>query len=275
MLAALSLYLAAAIGVEPDVVYAKVGETELKMDLYSPAATAAQTRAAVVLIHGGAWISGDRKQMGTLATYMASRGLFAACVQYRLAPKFKWPAMLDDVQTAVRFLRENAGKYGFDPKRIGAAGASAGGHLAVFLGVRDTRDAKPQIFPGVSSRVSAVFDIFGPTDMTRDFPPTLDAVFAMVLGKPRKDADAEIKDASPLLFVGKDAAPTFIFQGLADPLVNPNQSRYLEAKLKELGVPVDASYVDGVGHELPVEKNAKVKEAVERGTTWLIDHLKG
>lgn len=271
MIAAL-MVLALVPKVEMDVVYAKVGETELKMDLYYPLDSAPKTNAAVIVIHGGAWISGDRKQMSALAQYFASRGLFAASVQYRLAPKSPWPAMLDDVQTGVRYLRTNAVKYGFDPNRIGASGASAGGHLSLLLGMRDTRDEKGQ-YSDQSSRVRAVFDIFGPTDMTRDYPASMDSVFAMVLGKPKKDADKEIRDASPLMFVDKDSAPVFIFQGLADPLVNPNQSRYLEAKYKELGLPVDAVYIEGVGHELPVDKNSKVKQAVERGTDWLIKYL--
>ena len=130
--------------VEPDVVYSKVGDTELKMDLYYPSETAPKTNAAVIVIHGGAWISGDRKQMALLAQYFASRGLFAASVQYRLAPKAVWPAMLDDVQTGVRFLRANATKYGFDPNRIGATGASAGGRLSLLLGTCDTRDSQGQ-----------------------------------------------------------------------------------------------------------------------------------
>jgi acetyl esterase/lipase len=258
--------------VEPDVVFTKVGDTELKMDLYYPSESAPKTNAAVVVIHGGAWISGDRKQMAPLAQHFASKGLFAASVQYRLAPKHKWPAMLDDVQSAVRYLRANAAKYGFDPNRIGAAGASAGGHLSLFLGARDTRDAAG-FLPEHSSRVTAVFDIFGPTDMTRDFPASTDMLYQMVLGKPRQEAEQEIRNASPLLFIDKNSAPVFIFQGLADPLVNPNQSRYLEAKYKEVGVPVQAVYVEGVGHELPVDKNPKVKQAVEQGTDWLIKHL--
>lgn len=273
MLTALAFVAFASPSVEADVVYAKVADTELKMDIYLPPASAPKTNAAVVLIHGGAWISGTRKDMAALGTYMASKGLVAASVQYRLAPKHKWPAMLDDVQTAVRYMRTNAGKYGFDPKRIGSAGASAGGHLAIFLGARETRDPKPEHFAGTSSRVSAVFDIFGPTDMTRDFPATVDFLFEQVLGKKRIDAAAEIRDASPLYFVKADAAPVFIFQGLADPLVNPNQSKYLEAKYKELSLPVEAVYVEGVGHALPVDTNDKVKRAVERGVQWLVDHL--
>ncbi len=273
MIASLALLVLLGPRVDLDVAYAKVGDTELKMDLYYPDPAAPKTNAAVVVIHGGAWISGDRKQMAQLSQYFASRGLFAAAVQYRLAPKSTWPAMIDDVQTATRYLRANAAKFGFDPKRMGACGASAGGHLSLLLGNTETRDPSPVENKGISSKVQAVFDIFGPTDLSRDFPASLDGVFRLVLGKDKKDAADTIHDASPLNFVSKKSAPTFIFQGLADPLVNPSQSRYLEAKMKEVGVPVQAVYVEGVGHELPVDKNDKVKEAVVKGTDWLIKYL--
>lgn len=272
MVAAYLLLMLNEPRIEADVVYAKVGETELKLDLYFPPEGAPDTNAAVIVIHGGAWMSGDRKQMKNLSIQLAKRGMLAASVQYRLAPKFQWPAMLDDVQTATRFVRANASKFGIDPNRIGAAGASAGGHLALFLGSRDTRDAKTAHFPETSSRVSAVLDLFGPTDMSRDFPANLDVVYQLMLGKPRAQAADEIRDASPLNFINGKSAPTFIYQGLADPLVNPNQSRYLEAKLKEHGVPVQAVYLKDVQHNVPIE-NPKVREAMVQGIEWLAKHL--
>lgn len=272
MISALLLLVAAEPRLEADVTYATIAGTELKLDLYHPPATAPKTEAAVIVIHGGAWMAGNRKDMRDLSMQIARRGMLAASVQYRLAPKDVWPAMLDDVQTATRYLRANATKLGFNPNRIGAAGASAGGHLAIFLGSRDTRDPKPTHHEGISSRVHAVFDIFGPTDMSRDFPSNLDVMFQLVLGKPKAQASEAIRDASPINFVNKDTAPTFIYQGLADPLVNPNQSRYLEDKLKSLGIPVQAVYLKDVQHNVPVE-NPKVREAVEQGIEWLATHL--
>ncbi len=272
MISALLLLITAEPRVEADVTYATVAGTELKLDLYYPPEGAPKTEAAVVVIHGGAWMGGTRKDMRDLSMQIAKRGMLAASVQYRLAPKSIWPAMLDDVQTATRYLRTNASKLGFNPNRIGATGASAGGHLAVFLGSRETRDLKPEHFPGVSSRAHAVFDIFGPTDMTKDFPANLDVMFQLVLGKPKAEASEAIRDASPINFINKDTAPTFIYQGLADPLVHPNQSRYLEDKLKSLGIPVQAVYLKDVQHNVPVE-NPKVREAVEQGIEWLATHL--
>jgi acetyl esterase/lipase len=275
MLASLLMFAAVASGprVEMDVVYSRAGGEELKIDLFHPTDESKAPRPAVLIIHGGAWMMGKRSDMDSMARYAASKGIVAATVQYRLAPKHKWPAMLDDVQTAVRFLRANAAKYNIDPDKIGAAGASAGGHLAVFLGSRETRDPKPAEYPTFSSRVGAVFNVFGPVAMA-DYPqsPTLDFMFAAVLGKPRKDAAKEIEDASPINFIDKNSAPMFIFQGLSDLLVNPNQSRKIEAKYKQLGLPVEAVYLTGVGHEVPMA-NKEVAAAVERGVAFLLKHL--
>lgn len=259
------------------VVYSHAGGEELAMDIHRPAGTE-EVLPCVVVIHGGAWVGGQRSDMDALAKTLAEKGVVAANISYRLAkaPKFhRWPAMLDDAQTAVRFLRTNAAKYGVDPARIGAAGASAGGHLALFLGCRDTRDPEPKEFGGVSSRVSAVLDLFGPTDMTQDYPrnAAIDFLYMTVLGKPRDQASAEIRDASPLYFLDKGSAPVFIVQGLADPLVNPHQSRILEAKLKELGVPVEARYVEDMGHGGDLS-DPKVKDAYGAGIDWLVRKLR-
>lgn len=256
---------------EFNVTYAKIGETSLQMDVYRPD-PAKKPFAAVVVIHGGAWMGGQRQDMAALAQKISQRGMLAATVSYRLAPKSVWPAMLDDVQTAVRYLRANAKKYNIDPKRIGAAGASAGGHLALMLGVRDTRDTGTPFYPKFSSKVSAVFDIFGPTDFN-DFPKDFDGMFALVLGKPRSQAVAEIRDASPITFVDKHSAPVFIYQGMNDPLVNFNQSKKLEALYKKLGLKVEAVYLEGIGHEYK-ESDPRCVDAMLRGVSFLEKRLK-
>lgn len=261
---------------ELDVVYGKVGETEVKMDIFRPETPIRTPVPAVLVIHGGAWISGTKADVRSVAQDLAKRGYVAAAVQYRLAPKFKWPTMVDDVQTAVRYVRANAAKLGVDPQRIGAIGFSAGAHLSLLLGTRDTRDPNPIDNPKVSSRVSVVIDFFGPTDLTveADYPKSFDPVFFTVLGKPKAQAAEELKDGSPYVHLSKDDAPTFIYQGLTDPLVNPNQSRKLEAKLKELRVPVESVYLEGIGHEVPVGK-PDVSEAVEKAYKFLDKHLGG
>jgi acetyl esterase/lipase len=266
--------LTPTLAVETDILYSQAGGAELKMDITQPADWVKRPAPAVLLVHGGAWMGGQRKDMDELARMVAQNGMVAVTVSYRLAPKFKYPAMLDDVQTGVRFLRANAAKFGIDGKRIGACGASAGGHLSLLLGTTDTRDTKAVEYPRFSSRVKAVLDFFGPTDMTdtTDYPKTLDPLFMAVLGKPREQAAEDLKLASPIMYVTSDDAPVFIFQGLADPLVLPHQSRVFEAKLRSVGVPVESRYLEGVAHEVPFQKK-EVREAIGAGISFLKKYL--
>jgi acetyl esterase/lipase len=274
MIAAALLVLAAQNQVEHGVTYSRQGGAELKMDIYRPK-DAPSALPAVLIIHGGAWMNGDRTAMATLASGLAAKGFVAATLDYRLAPASHWPAMLDDCQAAVRFLRANATRYQVDPRRVAAAGPSAGGHLALLLGTRETRIDHPPEYPEQSSKVEAVLDFFGPTDFSQDWPhgDYYDAMFEAVLGKPRAEAEEDLRLASPINYVDKDSAPVFIFQGLADPLVRPHQSQLLEAKYRSLGLPVKSIYVEGVGHELPFN-NPKVRSAVVQAITWLEQQLK-
>lgn len=258
--------------VTQNIVYATVGGTELAMDVYTPPDAHGKLLPGVIVVHGGAWISGKREMMAQLCDQIARQGMVAATVSYRLAPKSKWPAMIDDVQTAVRFFRANAQKFSVDPNRIGAAGASAGAHLALLTGYTETRDPKPTINPEFSSRTKAVLDLFGPVDMNRDFPPSLDPVFFAVLGKARKDSVEVIKAASPATYISKTSSPTFIFHGKADPLVPFSQAELLESLLKAQSVPYETAFLDGIGHEVKLDDKA-CTEAIGRGIAFLKKHL--
>lgn len=259
--------------VQADVTYSKVAGEELKMDIYFPQRDPNATSPAVVVIHGGAWMSGRRQDMTALATQFAESGFVAATVSYRLAPKHKWPAMLDDVQTAVRYLRSKAGEYRIDPRRIGATGASAGGHLALLLGFRDTRDGNPAEFKGLSSKVSAVFNIFGPTDLRRDFPATLDSLFETVLGKKKADSLDDIRLASPVEWISKSAAPVFTLHGEADPLVPNAQAKWLKEKLDALGIRNEMRIIPKMVHGInPADKTQM--DAVLAGIAFVRDCLK-
>ena len=113
----------------------------LLLDVYRPPARPAP-RPAMVLVHGGGMWTGSRADMADPARHLARAGYVAFAVDYRLvdaaAARHRWPAQLDDVQLAVRWVRANAGRYGVDPERVGAYGWSAGGQLAALLGTRDT-----------------------------------------------------------------------------------------------------------------------------------------
>lgn len=271
-----ALLLVSAAKVDLDVVYAKVGSDELKMDIYYPTTPKSGASPVLVVVHGGAWMGGKRQDMSELCQGAAAKGFLAATVQYRLAPRSKWPAMIDDVQTAVRYLRANASKYEIDPKRIAAGGASAGGHLSLLLGYRDTRDPKPEHFPKESSKVAAVLDIFGPSDLGRDFPATFDFLYQAVFGKPKAESAKDVEEASPMTYIAK-GVPTFIVHGTADAVVPIVQSKRLQEKLDQAKVPVEAVYIEGMGHSDGGDDPAKRKafrEALDKGLDFLLKHLK-
>ncbi len=148
--------------------YGVADNVSLKMDIYYPQ-TAAGALPVVMYVHGGGWTGGD-KTAGAGANEipeMIKRGYLVVSVNYRLAPQYKFPAMIEDVKCAVRYLRATASDYGLDPDKIGVWGGSAGGHLVALLGTADASAG----FEGSSgyldqsSRVRAVVDFFGPAEL--------------------------------------------------------------------------------------------------------------
>src|SRR5205823_333626 len=154
---------------EPDVEFARPGGVALKADLALPNEGKGPF-PAVVCLHGGGWVSGDRKQMSKTIEVLARRGYVALAPDYRLAPAHRFPACVEDCKAAVRWLRANAGKYRIDPGRIGAVGLSAGGHLACLLGVTTPGDGLEGTGGNSdrSSAVQAVVSFAGPTDLTAE-----------------------------------------------------------------------------------------------------------
>src|SRR5262249_4168776 len=122
------------IPVETDIVYAKVGDKELKLDLARPPEGKGPF-PVVVLFHGGGWRMGNKRDVRGWLPFLAEHGYVEASVGYRLAPDYTFPAQIEDAKTAVRFLQANAEKYGIDKERFAAMGWSAGGHVSCLLGL--------------------------------------------------------------------------------------------------------------------------------------------
>ncbi|HET9847412.1 MAG TPA: alpha/beta hydrolase, partial [Candidatus Dormibacteraeota bacterium] len=123
--------------VDHGVVYCTTGGVALTMDIYRPSQSSDGPVPAVLYIHGGGWEHGDASLGGVnllIEQQLTQRGVLVAAVNYRLAPQYPWPAQIDDVRCAVRYLRANAKRYGINPSQIGAWGGSAGGHLVSMLG---------------------------------------------------------------------------------------------------------------------------------------------
>lgn len=278
-----------AVRVVPDVTYATVGKEKLQLDLVLPAGPGPYP--VVLVFHGGAWTGGSRKELTApsmsipgitpnpskdvgILENLARRGYAAATVSYRLAPKAKFPAQIEDAKTAVRFLRANAKKYDLDPDRVGAMGFSAGGHLALLLGTTDSKaglDGKD--YPDQSSRVKCVIDFFGPTDMSlyAESPGVVESFIVAFLGKECLTDPNCFKRASPIEYVSQASAPTLFIHGTMDFVVPIVHTEKMYKKMKEAGVPVALHKVPWKGHGW--EDRDASREAAAAALEFLNTHL--
>ncbi|MEW5826331.1 MAG: alpha/beta hydrolase fold domain-containing protein [Candidatus Bipolaricaulota bacterium] len=233
--------------VERDVTYGVADGVELKLDLYRP--DDAGPHPAMVFVHGGGWTSGDKSGWGSEASLFAAAGYVAICVNYRLAPACRFPAAVEDVKAAVRWLRANAVALDIDPQRIGAMGSSAGGHLVAMLGVTDGSEGLEGETGDLelSSRVQAVVDYFGPTDLARAGGLRDPAILAFIGGTCAERPDV-CRAASPLTYVSHDDPPFLIAHGTQDARVPFEQSVFLRDALVHAGVEAELLALDGAGH---------------------------
>ncbi len=249
------------------VAYSRPPGQVLKLDIYRPRPS--NRTAAILLLHGGGWVGGSKADMAELGNFIASHGTLAASADYRLAPANRWPTQLEDVQTAVRYLRANADKYNIDPHRVAAVGISAGGQLSLFLGAVNAN--KPLEYSGFSSRVEAVGSISGLHDLRLQMTSAgerYQIVEALVGERQGPAVDA----ASPILHADHNTAPTYFVQGAIDPLVPPNQTQEAARRLNQLGVPEKSETVPGMGHGLSLRDKTQ-SEAFERMYAWILNQL--
>ena len=262
----------AALGVKvtKDVEYGRASGESLRLDLSLPAVVGQKLRPGIVFVHGGGWVGGDKVDFATLAQEMAGRGYVAVSINYRLAPQHPYPANIDDVQRAVRWLRKHATEYHLDPARIGSLGASAGGHLASILGVMDTRDPAA-VNAAVSSRVNCVVDYFGRMDLRIEPTGTGFTDYRQrYIGKTKDEAPELYAAASPITYVDSKTVPFLIVQGLRDPQVQPVQSKTMIEALDKAGIESSALFISGAKHGFGGED---AKLAWETARAFLDRHL--
>jgi acetyl esterase/lipase len=236
--------------IDQDIAYSKVGSRELKLDIARPAEGDGPF-PAVLVIHGGAWRQGNKADVRPILPQFVEHGFVAISPEYRFCPQNAFPAQIHDVKAAVRWLKVNAKKYRIDPDRIGAMGFSAGGHLAMMLGLTSPNDGlEGDVSAGApDSRVKAVVNYFGPTDLAaKDIPDICKPwVKDFLGGSPQDRPDAAAK-ASPLTFVSKDDAPVLTFQGTKDSLVPYTQAIKLADAMSSAGVPGRVELILGADH---------------------------
>lgn len=238
-----------------NIEYARAGSLAIELDLYLPESQD-QPVPVILSIHGGGWHGGSKE--ASPGTHFTEYGYAVAAINYRLIGQGIFPAPIHDCKAAVRWLRANAVKYGLDARRVGVWGASAGGHLAALLGTsagvqdleRDLGNA------GYSSRVEAVVDYFGPTDLAR-WRPTADSSANEKLSESRMMGFDVVKyperaaRGNPITYISKDDPEFFIGHGQADKLVPVSQSELLHAALVKTGVASRLHIVPGAGHSVP------------------------
>jgi acetyl esterase/lipase len=278
-------YLHADVKVQGGIVYGKGGDTNLKLDLARPQHEDGP-RPAVIFIHGGGWAAGHRWAHRRHIKSAAERGYVAVSISYRLmkfdhkkketttaTPTF--PAQVHDAKAAVRWLRANAAKFNVDPNRIGVVGFSAGGHLALMLGLTD-HSANLEGQGGhsdQSSRVQAVVNFFGPTAMAECYSESrLRWLFRLFLdGKP-DEVPNRYKASSPVTYATQDDPPVLTIQGDRDVIVPVSQAHLLDATMKEAGASHTLMILKGQPHGYRGKYQAKAFEAT---FAFLDEHLTG
>ena len=242
------------VTVYQDVAYVTDGHERQKLDVYVP--DIGENLPLIIWIHGGAWRGGDKTHFRP-KDYL-NAGFAGASINYRLSQHAIFPAQIEDVKAAVRWLRANSDTYRLDSNRFAAWGSSAGGHLVAMLGTTgDVTEFEVGENLQISSRVQAVVDYFGPTDFlqmdAQSLPDGLvhdapDSPESQLVGGPIQEHEDRVARANPITYVSKDDSPFLIIHGDQDKLVPYQQSVLLKDALEEVGVLVTFYRVEGGGH---------------------------
>ena len=238
--AAESFKLPAGVQSELDIAYASKSPAQ-KLDLYLPPGEAAAPRPAIVVVHGGGWRGGDKQrgQWARIPAQYASDGYVAVSVNYRLTGEAPWPAQIEDVKAAVRWLRAHADRHAVDVNRIGAYGNSAGAHLVSLLGLVKQSDGLEGSGPHQeqSSMVQAVCASATPTDFLNWREPGVvpDRLGRTFLAGPSDTLRDRARQASPITYARGDAPPFLLVHGTADQTVPISQSDRFAKALRTAG----------------------------------------
>jgi len=253
-----------AIRIETDLVYVWRGSEALRADLYTPPGTG--PFPAVVLVHGGSWQRGTKLRMAEIGERLAQRGYVALSIDYRKAPRHRFPAQLEDCQEALRWMRDNAERLQIDAGRIGGFGYSAGAHLVGMLATVDGDDGiHPRTVP--VERLQAAVLGAAPVDLTR-FPENW--VLPRLLGARLDERPDLYRAASPITFVSADDPPMFLYHGRDDWMVDPSQSQLMIAALESVKVPVGYLEAEGGHFSTFLFGEPYVDRAIDFLDCWLL-----
>lgn len=259
----------AAVNVEHDVAYLPAGRAE-KLDLYLPerkSGNGGGRRPAILVIHGGGWRAGDKsgKREIQIAETLARAGFVVASINYMMHPRpvdpnhpFKdktvvYPRNVWDCKAAIRWLRVNADKYGVRPDAIGVIGGSAGGHLSMLMAWSgDEKELDPPEYPGVSTKVGAVVNLYGIPDVRRPIGKGQRPSGEGFTGKTPEQDPTLYSLISPVDHLKSDSAPILTLHGTKDDTVPYSYSVDLQSALQAKGVPHEFITVEGAPHSFMI-----------------------
>lgn len=249
-----------------DIEYKNVDGKSLHLDIYKKK-NLPPSAPTLIFVHGGAWRTGERSDYLYYLLSYANKGYVTITVSYRLIKDAVFPAAVQDLDCAVRWIRQHADEYGIDADRMALVGGSAGAHLSMLVGY----DGDNPAFIGecgldsISSSVKAIVSLYGPTDLTTDYAITTYQTQDF-MGKSYEEDPDRYKLASPRFHISADDPPTLIFHGTIDSLVPISQADSLDAWLSEANVPHEYHRLKGWPHamDLSVKVNAYCQFYMDR-----------
>jgi acetyl esterase/lipase len=277
----------------PDLIYRTIDGKTLMLDMVCPQ-SGEGLFPAVILLHGAGPANKGRKGMAPLAQLLARQRYVGIAVSYRCKPEEAFPAPIQDVQCAIRWLRAHADQYKIDRDRIGVVGYSGGGALACLLGLKGDGPDDENKLPEKPGRVQAVVSFYGPTDFARlhewctkrakaTESCTADRIVSGMImqalekwlgGPPSKDPQL-YESASPISCASKNSPPILLIHGADDSVVPLEQSQLFARKLQKAGRPVSLLVVEGAGHDFEEKNKSDGRLAFAAVLAFLNDHLLG
>ncbi len=257
--------------VKTDIEYGQAGGESLRLDACVP--EGAGPFPAAILVHGGGWSGGDKTGgVDPLFVPLLRAGVAWFSINYRLAPKHHYPAPVEDVETAIRWVKAHAAEFKIDPNRLALVGESAGGHLVAMAAVRALDETR------AANRVAAVVPFYAPVDMIADMERRggLSTSMRGLFGRAEAKADDAtlqvLREASPINYIRAGLPPFLLIHGTADMSVLYNWSTQLQAKLKAAGVPCDLITIPEGVHGMARWENI-APDYKDKVTAWIAQKL--
>ncbi len=265
--------------VHRNVEYARVAGRRLRLDVHLPLRTDGGLRPAVIQVHGGGWVVGDKREQGRpLLAHLSAHGFVGFNVNYRLSPSATFPDHLVDIKRAIAWVREHAAENGVDPSFVAVTGGSAGGHLVAMAALTAGQARFQPGFETADTSVQAAIPLYGIYDLinrnARHAPGFHDLVLEpLVIKALLADEPEKFVDASPMTHVGPDAPPFFVIHGDRDTMAPLADARDFVAELRKVShEPVLFAEIAGGQHAFDVFLSPRSLPVIQ-GVTRFLEHL--